>query len=110
MRAGDFTAALPWCRSRIAAAGIPEERRVAASADILRCLYGTGQRDETHAWCAGELERAEARSVEPVAQYRVAFIRASAKDGNTADTLALLASTAPIGGPARQASANACNP
>jgi len=90
MRAGDFTAALPWCRSRIAAAGIPEERRVTASADILRCLYGTGQTDEAHAWCAGELERAEANSVEMVAQYRVAFIRAVAKAGKTADTLALL--------------------
>jgi len=89
-RAGDFTAALPWCRSRIATAGIPEERRVAASADILRCLYGTGQTDEAHAWCAGELERAESRSVEMIAQYRVAFIRAAAKAGKTADTLALL--------------------
>ncbi len=89
-RSGNFTNALPWCRSRLTAAGIPEERRVAASADILSCLHRSGQTNEARAWCAGELERSETLSPETVAQYRVAFVRTSADAGATAETLALL--------------------
>ena len=90
MRAGDYAAALPWCRSRLTTTGLAEERRLAASTAILRCLHGAGQADAARAWCAAELERAEADSVETVAQYRVAFIRAFADAGATSDTLALL--------------------
>jgi hypothetical protein len=90
MRSGNFTNALPWCRSRLTATGIPEERRGAASGDVLLCLYRTGQTNEARAWIVAELEKAEARSAEAVARYRAAFIRTFANVGATADTLALL--------------------
>ena len=90
MRAGNFTNALPWCRSRLTAAGMTEERRAAASADILFCLYRIGHREEAQAWIAADLERAQACSAETVGLYRLAFIRAAANAGATADTLALL--------------------
>ena len=90
MRAGDYAAALPWCRGRITTTGLSEERMIGASASILRCLHGAGQADAARAWCAAELERAEAISAGTVAQYRVAFIHTCAGVGATSDTLALL--------------------